>query len=162
MNKEQKEFKKLHDLKEKGILTEEEFEVEKQKIFEAYKDHDVKPAYLSFSDKDFLMYMHLSCILGVIVPIVGFIVPYMIWSSHADHAETDRHGKVLLNWCASAFIYIVAASGICVVMFGLGLFLLAVVVFGFIGFCIYGGTKASVGELLDYPLTISFVAMDKK
>ncbi|MCH2043999.1 MAG: DUF4870 domain-containing protein [Saprospiraceae bacterium] len=161
MNEEQEEFKKLRSLKEKGVLTDKEFELEKQKLFEAHKDDDSKPTYLSFSDKDFLMYMHLSCIIGVFFPVIGFLVPYVIWKNNQEHEETNKHGVVLFNWCASFFIYALSSVFTCIILFELGLFLIVLVTSSFIGFCVYGGIQANMGVLYHYPFTFTFIEGDK-
>ena len=158
------ELEKLHGLKEKGILTTEEFEAEKQKILSHEQDNvptiDASPIQSPSLNQDILLYLHLSCIAGVILPFVGLVIPFILWQTNKQHPKVDQHGKMLLNWCGSTLIYVLAAFMIGIIQHELGLLLLAICTLVYIGFCIYGGIQATNNILYRYPLAIPFVQVD--
>ncbi len=108
------------------------------------------------TDRQWAMLLHFSLLAGFILPILGLVVPIIIWQiKKTDLPEIDAHGKIVVNWIISAIIY------------GVICFLLA---FTFIGapllfvlgalciiFPIIGGIKANNGELWKYPLSIQFL-----
>lgn len=108
-------------------------------------------------DKQMLMLTHLSQLLSLVTGLGGFIVPLILWLTQKDKiAGMDFHGKMILNFQISMFIY----SIICIpLIFLIGL--------GFFGFLIIGvlililpiinAIKVSNGEIPDYPLTIEII-----
>ncbi len=81
------------------------------------------------------MLLHFSLLAGFLVPFAGLIAPIVIWQIKKDELPAiDAHGKVVVNWMISAFIYAIACS------------ILAIV--------IIGGIKANEGKLWRYPLSI--------
>lgn len=160
------ELEKLHGLKEKGILTEEEFEAEKQKILSreqerytpsetAYSSNESQPL-----NKDLLTFLHASCIAGVILPVIGLVIPFILWQTNKQHAIVEKHGRMLLNWCGSSLIYFIAGLILAGIQYQFGAFVLAIITLGYVGFCIYGAIKASNKELYRYPLAIPFIPVD--
>lgn len=108
-------------------------------------------------DKQMLMLTHLSQLLSLVTGLGGFIVPLILWLTQKDKiAGMDFHGKIILNFQISMFIY----SIICIpLIFLVGL--------GFFGFLIIGilililpiinAIKVSNGEIPNYPLTIEII-----
>jgi len=111
-------------------------------------------------EKAYLMLMHLSQLLGFVLPFAGVVMPIVMWATNKDQsAEIDRHGKVIFNWLISACIYCIICVILLVIYVGfLGLLILAVV--GIV-FAVMGGIKANNGELWSYPLSIKFFSIDK-
>ncbi|WP_250458492.1 DUF4870 domain-containing protein [Microbulbifer litoralis] len=103
----------------------------------------------------FLTVMHLSQLVGIFMPGLGFILPVVMWVCYKDRCEEiDRHGKVIVNWMISFLIYTL----ICVVLvlIVIGIFGLLVLVLLNVIFIVIGAVKASEGKLWPYPLSISF------
>ena len=102
------------------------------------------------------MFLHLSLLAGFVVPLAGFVAPILIWQLKKEELpDLEDHGKVVINWMLSQFIYMTVSAILILILIGVPLFI-AVVVTG-IDFPIVGGIKASEGELWPYPLSIPFL-----
>ena len=150
-------LEKLNELKEKGILSEAEFQAQKEKLLQD------KPPVSSLDiqnlgNRNYSMLMHLSQFCCFIVPILGWVVPLIMWITKQDDAYIDQQGKVIFNWVISSFIY----SMICVVLMFLiiGFFMMAALVICSIIFTILGAINAKDGIIRNYPMTIRFFAVN--
>ena len=105
-------------------------------------------------DKQMLIIMHLSQLLDLVTGVGGFIVPLILWLTQKDKVyEMDMHGKMIINFQISLFIY----SLICVpliFLFGLGILLLIVIGLVALVFPIINAIKVSNGEMPSYPFSI--------
>lgn len=102
------------------------------------------------------MFLHLSQLANIVIPPVGIILPIVLWQMNKDKMPAlDAHGKMVVNWLISSFIYIVISIVLMFVLIGFFL-LIAVSICGVV-FAIIGGVKANNGELWEYPLTIKFL-----
>src|SRR5690554_5154232 len=95
------DLKILDELKEKGSITEEEYQREKAKILNEERSTSGttgrKPLF-GMMENSYLMLMHLSQFAGVLIPLAGFIVPVLMWIVNKDeNARVDRHGKNIVN-----------------------------------------------------------------
>lgn len=102
------------------------------------------------------LFLHLSQLANLIIPFAGIVIPVIIWQTQKDKMPAlDAHGKMVVNWLISSFIY--AAVSVVLAFVVIGFFtLLAVAVMGIV-FPIVGGIKANNGEFWEYPLTIKFL-----
>ena len=118
---------------------------------------DFKP--WGMQENAFLMLMHLSQLLIFVVPFAGISMPIVMWATNKDKSkEIDRHGKTILNWLISWFIYVIICTILIVIYIGaLGLTLLLILT---IAFAIMGGINANKGILWQYPLSIKFLSLD--
>lgn len=145
------DLKILDDLKEKGSITEEEYQREKTKIL---NQPDVPASGMTplwgMGESTFLMLMHLSQFL------TGFILPLIMWLTNKDFNENvNKHGKNIMNFTISYYIYGFVSSILIVLIIGIPLLVaLGVMVFVFI---IIASVKAANGEYWKYPLTIEFL-----
>lgn len=108
-------------------------------------------------DNQLLIITHLSQLLDFVTGIGGFIVPLIIWLTQKEQvAGMDIHGKMILNFQISLFIYSIVSIPL-IFLFGLGIFLLIAI--GIIGLVlpIVNAIKVSNGEMPDYPLSIKFL-----
>ena len=102
------------------------------------------------------MFLHLSQLINLIIPLGGVIAPIVLWQMKKDEIPAlDAHGKMVVNWLISSLIY-------CAISFVLTFVLIGILGFIAIGlmsiiFPIVGGIKANNGELWEYPLTIKFL-----
>lgn len=102
------------------------------------------------------MFLHLSQLLNVIIPMGGIIAPIILWQVKKEEMPgLDAHGKMITNWLISSFIYVVISIVLAFVLIGF-LTLFVVVILSMV-FPIIGGIKANNGELWEYPLTIKFL-----
>jgi len=158
------ELEKLNDLKQRGAISEDEFETAKKSILEG------KPAATGnagsllngISDDAGMwgMLIHLSQFASFVIPMAGLIVPIILWQIKKDDSPIiDQHGRVVANWIISVLIYGIISGMLCLVFIGFPL-VLALVIAG-IAFPIIGGIKANNGEVWPYPLSISFFPVDE-
>lgn len=108
-------------------------------------------------DRQLLMLTHLSQLLDYITGIGGLIVPLIIWATQKENVlEMDEHGKQIINFRISIFIYAILSIPL-IFLFGLGFLVLAVVGIVAFVFPIINAIKASNGEPTSYPLSIVFL-----
>ncbi len=108
-------------------------------------------------DKQMLVMTHLSQLLDLVTGIGGFVVPLILWLTQKDKvAGMDMHGKMILNFQISIFIYSILCIPL-ILLFGLGF--LGLIVIGLIALIlpIMNALKVSNGEMPYYPLTIEFL-----
>jgi uncharacterized Tic20 family protein len=102
----------------------------------------------------YCMLMHLSQLLNCCPPF-GIIVPIVLWALGKDkNAQIDQHGKIVLNWIISAFIYGMVSAILTIVF--VGILCLIVLCCLAIVFPIIGAVKANDGVAWKYPLSITF------
>ena len=102
------------------------------------------------------MFLHLSQLASVVVPLAGIVLPIVLWQTQKDKMPAlDPHGKMVANWMISAVIYAVASVVLMFVLVGF-LTIFAVAAMSII-FPIIGAIKANNGELWEYPVTIKFI-----
>ncbi|MBD9180079.1 MAG: DUF4870 domain-containing protein [Odoribacter splanchnicus] len=144
------ELEKLNDLRQRGVISEEEFQQEKEKIL----NHNPAKILPSTDANQYSMFIHLSQFLGIFTGI-GIIVPVILWLIKKDESPViDNNGKIVINWILSLLIYAACAGILCIIVIGIPL-LIALAVCDFI-FIILGSIKASSGVLWKYPLSIEF------
>lgn len=153
------EIQKLHRLRQEGVLSDEEYVRAKQKALEegssvgARIDKAVGNAIQDVPQ--YCMLMHLSQLLGFVLPIIGFVVPVLMWMLRKDDSpDIDRHGKNVVNWIISELIYGVVCAVLTMILIGIplagALFVCSV------AFPIIAAIKAKEGIIWTYPLTIPF------
>ncbi|ARV06057.1 tRNA modification GTPase [Polaribacter sp. SA4-10] len=108
-------------------------------------------------DKQLLVLTHLSQLLDFVTGIGGFIVPLVLWLTKKDEIiGMDLHGKAILNFRISMFIYILICIPL-IIFFGLGIIGLIVIGFFYLIFPIINAIKASNDEAPSYPFSITFI-----
>ncbi|CAL66880.1 DUF4870 domain-containing protein [Christiangramia forsetii] len=108
-------------------------------------------------DNQMLVMTHLSQLLDLVTGIGGFIVPLVLWLTQKDKvAGMDMHGKMILNFQISLFIYSIICIPL-IFLFGLGILLIIIVGLIALILPIMNAIKVSNGEMPYYPLTIEFL-----
>ena len=129
------DLEKLSELFHQGVITETEFNAEKEKILNGSPSFDPNAPTEEVNTDDNRSYnslMHISQFSNYLLPGLGLIVPIVMWATRKNESRSvDLNGKIILNWNISIFIYS------CVLML-----LMVLVVLGF------GGTMAFSG--MDY------------
>ena len=125
------------------------------------------PMFLQTPDERQMgLFLHLSQLLGLFIPAAGIVLPIILWQTQRDKMPAlDRHGKMVVNWMISSFIYVVCSIPLFIVslmLIGIPFFLFFILFWlAFVGvsiaFPIIGGIKANNGEFWEYPLTIKFL-----
>ncbi len=125
MSSKYDDLEKLRDLYAKGIITETEFNTEKEKILSDSSKSEMtllQPAKTADDNRSYNVLMHLSQFSNYLFPFLGVIVPIVMWATRKDESKSvDVNGKIILNWTISTFIY-----GLILVLLLVG----AVLVFG--------------------------------
>ena len=74
---------------------------------------------MMIENRQLLVLTHLSQLLDFVTGIGGFLVPLIIWLIKKDEVfDMDRHGKAILNFRISMFIYILICSSYTFIWFG--------------------------------------------
>ncbi|MGJ8745647.1 DUF4870 domain-containing protein [Polaribacter sp.] len=108
-------------------------------------------------DKQLLVLTHLSQLLDFVTGIGGFIVPLVLWLTKKDEIfNMDSHGKAILNFRISMFIYILICIPL-IFLLGLGILGLIAIGFFYLIFPVINAIKASNNEEPNYPFSISFI-----
>jgi len=108
------------------------------------------------SERQMAVWMHLSGFFGWIFPVIGLVVPLVLWLHHRERSKfIDRHGWVMWNAWVSYLLYS-SAAGALVLFFCLGLPLLAIIVLLSLVGTVTTAMAASRGEVKEYPLVIRF------
>ncbi len=151
------DLKILDELKEKGSITQEEYEREKAKILNSDASSQsgtssFKPLF-GLDEKTYIMLMHLSQLLGLMMPLFGFIAPVLMWITNKENnANVDLHGKNILNFILSYLIY---ATVLAITIIGIPLAVVVGILY--VIFVIMASVKANKGEYWKYPLTIELI-----
>ncbi len=108
-------------------------------------------------NKELLVITHLSQLLDFVTVIGGFIVPLILWLTKKDQViDMDEHGKAILNFRISMFIYLILCIPM-ILFFGLGLLGFLVIGIFYLIFPIMNAIKASNNEEPKYPFSIQFI-----
>ena len=109
-------------------------------------------------NRQLLVFTHLSQLLDFVTGIGGFIVPLLLWLVKKDEVfDMDRHGKAILNFRISMFLYLLICIPF-VLLFGLGLLGFIAIGLFYIIFPIINAIRASNNQQPNYPLSIKFLS----
>ena len=108
-------------------------------------------------DKQLLVLTHLSQLLDFVTGIGGFVVPLILWLTKKDEVfGMDEHGKAILNFRISMFIYILICIPF-VLLLGIGILGIIIIAVFYLIFPIINAIKASNNEKPNYPFSIPFI-----
>ncbi|MDO3383276.1 DUF4870 domain-containing protein [Gilvimarinus algae] len=146
---------KLNELKEKGMITEEEYAKAKAKALGASGSSDT-PADLD--NRTYSMLMHFAQLCGFILPMCGWIVPLILWIIKREDPYINEQGKVVFNWIISSFIYFI----ICFILWFIVIGIFLTIALGIVSiiFIVIGAIRAKDGVIQNYPMSISFFTID--
>ncbi len=103
----------------------------------------------------FAMLLHLSQLIGILVPALGLLLPIAMWATNkSDFKSIDAHGRVVFNWMLSFIVY----SVLVVLVFNI--FAIFAVMAYSVVFIIIGAIQANKGVVWRYPLSIPFFKVD--
>jgi uncharacterized Tic20 family protein len=149
-------LEKLNELREKGVITDEEFQRAKQKILDGTPFSE---AASNLDGKSYSVLMHLSQLCSFIIPLSGMVIPLVMWLLKKDDPYIDAQGKVIINWLVSAIIYFAVSVALTVIV--IGAFLLVALAACAIIFAILGALRANDGVIRNYPLAIRFFKVEE-
>jgi uncharacterized Tic20 family protein len=108
------------------------------------------------SEKQWAVALHLSALLGFVIPFFNLVAPLIIWLFKRPVSSwLDVEGKRVLNFQISFTIYalIIGLS----IFILIGLILLPILGIIYLAFLIVGAIRASEGVRYSFPLTIKFL-----
>jgi len=152
------QIEKLNDLKQKGLISEEEYQQAKERILGA-QPQQAAPAQqphtiMQTNNYDYALILHLTQFCSWLVPFLGLIVPLIMWQSKKEDPYIDEQGKVVMNWVFSSIIYGLVSLLLCLILVGFAL--LTILFICSIVFTIMGAMDANKGVIKNYPLSIKF------
>ncbi|MBT8272124.1 MAG: DUF4870 domain-containing protein [Bacteroidia bacterium] len=109
-------------------------------------------------DRQLLVITHLSQLITFIIGFGSLILPLILWLTNRDKVyEMDEHGKSILNFQISLFIYMLLCIPL-ILFFGLGL--VGLIGLGIVAviFPIVNAVRTGNGESPKYPLSLSFIS----
>ncbi|MCH7919329.1 MAG: DUF4870 domain-containing protein [Planctomycetes bacterium] len=158
------ELDRLKTLRAEGALSEAEFEQAKAAALatkpSAGQRLDQAVTNLTTSENSWAMLIHLSQFCGYALPLLGWVVPLVLWLMKRDESEQiDAHGKIVMNWILSVLIYGIVCGLFSIILIGILIGIPLAIALGIVGvvFPIIGAVKASDGELWPYPMSIRFL-----
>ncbi len=108
--------------------------------------------------KNWLIFLHLSQLLGWVFPFGNLLAPLVLWQLKKDiDPKIDEHGKAIVNWQLSLCLYGIVAIVLCFLIVGIPM-LASIFFVAF--FCpILGAMKIhnDNGNLYSYPMTLYFL-----
>jgi uncharacterized Tic20 family protein len=150
------DLRKLDELRKEGVISEEEYQREKEKFFNRTGNSQSEKPLFGLSENSYIALMHVSQLGGFLLPGLGFAAPVILWMLNKDNnAKIDAVGKHIINFMISMFLFYVI-SGVLVCL-GIGLLMLAALSIVHIVFIIIATLKANNGESWKYPLTIDIL-----
>ena len=104
-----------------------------------------------------LVLVHLNQLLDFVTEIGGFIVPLVLWLTKKNEVRgMDEHGKAILNFRISMFIYILICIPL-ILLLGLGMIGLIVIKLFYLIFPVINAIKASNNEAPNYLFSIKII-----
>jgi hypothetical protein len=152
------EIEKLSELRKTGSITEEEFQETKASLLEKMQAAGEKQSGSkeALNVNSWCMLIHLSQFAGYAVPAAGLVLPIVLWQTKKKESELiDQHGKIVVNWLITAFIFGVISFALCFVF--IGFLLIPLLVLASVIFAIVGAIKANNGEVWEYPFSFKFI-----
>lgn len=147
-------IEKLAELKEKGMISEEEYAQAKAKILNSPSTKLPAGAVTGMDNRTYSMLMHFSQLLNFVIPLFGLLVPIALWVTKRDDAYIDEQGKVVMNWIISSTIYFIVC--LVLVFIVIGAFLLVGLAILNVVFIVMGAVRAKDGVIRAYPMSIPF------
>jgi len=150
------QIEKLNDLKQKGLISDEEYQQAKERILGAQPQQPAQQPHtvMQTNNYDYAMVLHITQFCSWLFPLLGLIVPLIMWQSKKEDPYVDEQGKVVMNWVFSSLIYCLVSIILCFLI--VGFFLLAILFVCSIVFTIMGAMDANKGVIKNYPLSIKF------
>ena len=160
------ELLKLQQLRDSGALTEEEFQRMKEKLMtedasagQGTSGNAPRQKDIEKETRQWTLFIHLSQFGCYVFPLLGIILPILLWQLKKDELPgIDAHGRMVLNWIISVFIYALICAPLCFLLIGIPmLFVLGIAA---VVFPIIGAIKANDGILWKYPASIPFFSVN--
>ena len=142
------ELDKLNELRNKGAITEEEYQREKRRILNQPFTTQSTGLW-GLESNLYAMIMHLA----QFIPGPGWIVSIIMWGVGRDKDTfIDENGKIIINWLVTSVILYAIFGVLAIIVVGIP-FLIILGICNVI-FVIVGAVKAFSGHLWPYPFSL--------
>ncbi|MBU2884345.1 DUF4870 domain-containing protein [Gilvimarinus agarilyticus] len=148
-------IEKLNELKEKGMITQQEYDEAKAKALGG--GASAAPT-MDMDNRTYSMLMHFAQLCGYLLPMCGWVAPLVLWLIRRDDPYINEQGKVVFNWIISSFIYHIICFMLWFVV--IGIFMTVILAVISIIFAVIGAVRAKDGVIQNYPMSISFFAVN--
>lgn len=112
----------------------------------------------SSAERKWLLLLHISPLVGFIIPFANFIVPLFIWIyKKDDHPLYNSHGKAVANFHLTIILFYIASVGLLLVSFEVGMLLLIITMVYNLALIIINARRITIDKAYKYPLTINFL-----
>jgi uncharacterized Tic20 family protein len=150
------DLKTLDELRKNGSITEEEYQREKNKVFNSTERKSASNPLWGMTENSYVALMHISQLGGYILPGFGFFAPLILWMLNKDtNARVDANGKEIINFILSMILYLIVSGILCLLI--IGFLFLGLIMILEIACAIIAAVKANNGENYTYPMTIRFL-----
>lgn len=100
--------------------------------------------------------MHISLLVGIVLPFIGLIFPLYIWFTKKNTSEyAAKQGLEMINFLINVFIIGLGTALLCVFIVGI-LLVVPIIIFAFI-MPVIAAVKCSKGKEFKYPLIYRFI-----
>ena len=105
---------------------------------------------IKIDDQNLAVIIHLSLLLGIVVPFGGYAATLLLWLFKKDSSEyVNAQGKEAVNFMLNIIIVGTAAMLLCVMLIGF-LLMVPLVIVAFV-MPVIAALKTSKGEIYKYP-----------
>ncbi len=105
---------------------------------------------IKIDDQNLAVIMHLSLLLGIIIPFCGYAATLILWLYKKDSSEyVNAQGKEAINFMLNIIIVGTAAMLLCVMLIGF-LLMIPLVIVAFV-MPVIAAIKTSKGQTYKYP-----------
>ena len=112
--------------------------------------------FSSKEERQYAMCIHFAQFAGCVIPVLGWLAPLILWQMKKETSSyIDTHGKIVMNWVITSFIFSVVSAILAII--GIGIILLGILAVCSFVFAILGGLKANEGVVWEYPFIIKFI-----
>ena len=159
------ELERLNNLREKGAISDQEYQEFKTALLENNQQSDnkeIESINKKISDeKLWSVFIHASQLCSFVVPLSGFVIPIVLWQIKKDESEfININGIIVTNWILSKLIYYCVFGFLCFIIIGIPLY--AILVILAIIFPIIGAVSSGSGKVWRYPFSINFIKVENK
>lgn len=161
------EIKKLDQLRQSGILTDDEFRKTKVRLLNSVgtASNDTFDKLLTSVGlgsgtnvderrQNYAMWLHFSMLANMATLGAGYVIPIVMWQTHKEDPIIDQHGRNAINFLICQLILIVVGGILTAITYGF--FMILGAIFMSIVCPILVGLKAKQGIVEKYPLTYPF------
>lgn len=106
--------------------------------------------------QQYLIYMHLSQLFGLVLPVFGFfIAPLILWLLRREDENVSKHFVIILNWLLSLIIYSII-SALLILAF-IGIIFLIILTIAAIVLPIVAAIQIYNKHEWEYPLSLKLI-----